>query len=461
MFKLKGTLVPVLATGLMASLLAGCGGNNADNNNGGNSAAPSSSAPASQTASESPSDEPVTLRFASWIPKSQMEPLLAEYKKEKPNVTVDYTELVENNDSDEGLKKLDLLVASGTELDVAMFPSATEYSKRAGLDLLAPLNDLLAAEGIASVTDEYTVDPSIDGQVFALPDTYENYFVLLNKDMLDQAGLAVPTDWTWDDFYDYARKLSSGDGANRVYGTYFHSWPMYMELALLNQSQDNNLINNGVLKVDSPEIRQSLEIRHQMEVVDKSAIPYSDTISQKLAYRPVYFSQKAAMIVTGNWMITESGGSDEFPATFVSAFAPMPANKEGDPSGVSPANGNFMSVVKSSKNQQAAYEFIRWYTTKGEEFNNVYSAWKKQDVDRFIEGIKSKVQSPDMIDTESLSYVIKNSPTTPLNIPPAYQSELDDAYVKEAEKFVLGQQDIETTVKNAATALQKIVDANK
>jgi multiple sugar transport system substrate-binding protein len=441
---------------LVMGLLVGCGSNN---NESSPSTSPSSTSTASETAS-TPADSPVTIKFASWIPSAQMGPTLAEYAKEKPNVSVEYTELVENNDSVAGMQKLDLLVASGGDLDVAMFPNATDFSKRAGLELLAPLNDLITAEGIV-LNDEYSVDPSINGQVFALPDTYENYFVLLNKEMLDQANLPVPTSWTWDEFYDYARKLTAGDGANKVFGTYFHSWPMYFQLGLLNQSKDNNLINNGVLKIDSPEIRQSLAIREQTEKIDKSAIPYSDTISQKLAYRSVYFSKKAAMVVTGNWMIAESGGSEEFPATFVSAFAPMPSNAAADPSGVSPANGNFISILKSSKNQQAAYDFIRWYTTKGEQFNQVYSAWKKQNVDEFIAGVKTKALSPDMIDAESLSYVIKNSPTTPLNIPPVYQSELDEAYVKEAEKFVLGQQDLETTVTKANEALQKIVDANK
>lgn len=453
----KKVLSAAMASALSISLLAGCGGNN--NDNAASSAAPSASGSAS-SASASSSDAPATIKLASWIPKTQMEGVLAEYKKEKPSVTVEYEELVENNDSEEGLKKLDLLIASGSNLDVVMFPSAAEYSKRVGLDLLAPLDDLLSAEGI-KVTDEYTVDPSLDGKVYALPDTYENYFVLLNKEMLDKAGLPVPTDWTWDDFYDYSRKLTSGEGANKIYGTYFHSWPMYMQLGLLNQSKDNNLVNNGVLKVDSPEVRKSLEIRNQTENVDKSAIPYSDTISQKLAYRSVYFSKKAAMIVTGNWMINEAGGSDEFPATFVSAFAPMPSNSKGEPSGVSPANGNFMGVLKKSEHQQAAYDFIRWYTTKGEQWSNVYSAWKKQDVDQFISGLKTKLKSPDMIDADSLTYVMKNSPTTPLNLPPAYQSELEEAYVKEAEKYVLGQQDLETTVAKASAALQKIVDANK
>jgi len=449
----KKTLGMSVMVALAAGLLAGCGGNSANDGN--------ANKPAESTnEGKGNAVEPVTIKVVGWTPEEQIAPLIEEYKKVNSNVTVEYSPLVDNSDSVAGMQKLDLLVASGDKIDVAFLPGSGDYSKRAGLDLLAPLNDMIAAEGI-NMTDEYIVDPSINGKVYALPDTYENYFVLLNKEMLDKAGLPIPTKWTWDEFLDYSKKLSSGDGASKVFGTYFHSWPMYFELGLINQPKDNNLINNGVLKIDSPEVRKSLEIRDQAENVDKSAIPYSDTISQKLAYRSVYFSKKAAMIVTGNWMITDAGGTDEFPATFVSAFAPMPSNSADAPAGLSPANGNFMAILNKSENKQAAYDFIRWYTTKGEEFNNSYSAWKKQDVDKFIAGVKQKAKSPDNIDADSLSYVIKNSPTAPLTIPPAYQSELDDAYVKEAEKFILKQQDLEATIKNANAALQKVVDANK
>ncbi|MBP1995977.1 ABC transporter substrate-binding protein [Paenibacillus eucommiae] len=401
-----------------------------------------------------------TIRMAAWYPEDKIAPVLAEYEKQHSGIKIEYVELVDNEASDEAMKKLDMLVASGDDLDVALLPGVTDYSKRAGLNLLAPLNDLIKEEGL-TLSDEYTVDTAIGGNYYALPDTFENYFVLLNKDMLDAANLPVPTEWTWDDYLEYSKKLTSGTGPAKVYGTYFHTWPMYWQLGLMNQSKENNLVNDGKVKIDSAEVRKSLEIRYQAEYTDQSAVPYADTISQKLAYRPVYFTQKAAMIVSGNWMITDAGGTKEFPATFTTAFAPMPSNVKGEPSGVSLANGNYMGILAKSKKQKEAYDFIRWYTTKGEEMKNVYSAWKKQDVDQLIKAVKEKALSPDKIDAESLSYVIKNSKTAALNIPPTYQTELEDAYVKDAEKYILKQQDLETTIKNAQANLQKIVDANK
>jgi multiple sugar transport system substrate-binding protein len=388
-----------------------------------------------------------------------MKPILEAYEQSHPGVKLEYVELSESEDSVAAMKKLDLLAASGEDIDVVFMPGATDYSQRAGLGLLAPLNDLIQQEGII-LTDEYVVDPSVDGKVYALPDTLENYFVLLNKDMLDQAGLKVPTEWTWDQYLDYADKLTSGSGAAKVYGTYFHTWPMYWQLALINQEKDNNLVNKGTVHVDSPEIRQSLELRSKAEE-NKVAVPYTDTISQKLAYRSEFFSKHAAMIVTGNWMIGEVGGSDEFPATFTTAFAPMPSNAAGQESGISIANGNYVGIMDKSKHQPEAYNFIRWYSTEGEQLQNVYSAWKKQDTDKFIAAVKANAKSPDKIDGDSLAFVIKNAKAAPLNVPPTYQAELEEAFTKETELYILKKQDLETTIQKGQAELQKIVDANK
>lgn len=76
------------------------------------------------------------------------------------------------------------------------------------------------------------------------------------------------------------------------------------------------MVNNGLLNVDSFTVRKSLQIRNQAENIDKSAIPFSEAVSQKLAYRDVYFGKRVAMEATGNWMIGEAGGSDKIPATF-------------------------------------------------------------------------------------------------------------------------------------------------
>mgnify|MGYP001950538794 CR=1 FL=1 len=427
--RMKSTGLALVVT-LLVGLLAGCGGESQNNSSGGQATNKGTSSSASAPQQE------VTLQFHAWLDESFVQPIIAEFEKRNPGIKVNYNLLAEGNDSEAAMKKLDLLIASGEKVDVLLFPGVTDYAKRAALDMLAPLNDFIKEEGL-NFNDEYIVDTSINGTYYGLPDTFESKLVILNKDMLDKANLPVPKNWTWDDFADYAKKLTFGEGASKVYGTYFHTWPLYWQLALINQPQHNGLVVGDKANIDNEFMRKSLEIRYRTEHIDHSSIPYSETISQKLAYRNIYFGQRAAMIPTGNWMVAEVGGSDKFPATFKTAFELFPKNKPDDPDGVVDANGNFIAIAARSQNQDAAYKFIRFYTTEGEEMGNLFSAWKKQDLNKKIDTIFQTVQSPDMIDRDSLVYVLQNTKPAPINIPPSYQSDVESAVISEGEKFFL------------------------
>jgi multiple sugar transport system substrate-binding protein len=444
----------ILSAVMCIGLLAGC------SKNTDTASSPVASTAAASNASEAPAAAQTTISFYSWEDKAFQEPIIAEFEKANPDIKVNYVLLSEGTNSDAAMKKFDLLAASGEKMDVLKLSGITAYSKRADLKLLTPLNDMMKAENL-NYDDEYLSNTAINGTYYGISDVFESKLVILNKDMLDKASLPVPKDWTWDDFLTYSKKLTNGDGASKVYGTYFHTWAMYWELGLLNQEKDNGLVNNGVLNIDSPNIKKSLEIRNQAENIDKSAIPYAESISQKLAYRDVYFSKRAAMIATGNWMVGEVGGSDKVPATFKTVFALFPKNAPADKSGYVDANGNILAIPASSEHKDAAYKFIRWYSTTGKNYSTEFPAWKKQDLNKKIDTILKTVKNPDMVDRESLLYVLQNTKAAEISIPPSYQEEVDTAFTTEAEKYLLKKQDLDTALKNATAAVQKIIDTNK
>lgn len=68
---------------------------------------------------------------------------------------------------------------------------------------------------------------------------------------------------------------------------------------------------------------------------------------------------------------------------------------------------------------------------------------------------------PELIDKESLVYTLSVSKFGKAPVVPDYLAELEKAYVAEAEKYLLGKADINTTMTALKTSLQKIVDANK
>jgi len=450
---MKKWVMLIVITVLMTSVLAACGSSNTNNSS------KTEGSPEKNTTE--PKTEQVTIQFINWEPQSFYQPAIDAFEAKYPNIKVQYVPLVEN-DSNETLKKIDIMYASGDDFDVFSLNSTPNFSQRANNGMLEPLDSYITAEGI-NYEDEYKAEQmKLDGKRYSLPGKFGPWLILMNKDQLDDAGLEVPQSWTWDEFRDYSVKLTSGEGVNKHYGTFFHTWKDYLLLNLYSAPNNQGIMNDEgtALNVDNPLMKQSLQLRYDMEYTDKSATPYQDVITQKIPYRDQYFQGKVSMLPTGPWMIAEAGGTDKIPATFVSAFAPMPSNQTGDDI-YSFGGADSLVISAKSKHKQESYEFIRFLSTEGMAYTKQLSAWKKADIEKEVDAIIASTQSPEKIDKASLinTLTITKLPN-PANVV-SYSADLESAYIAEAEKFLLGQTDIDTTMNNIKTNLQKIVDANK
>jgi multiple sugar transport system substrate-binding protein len=446
----------ILSSVVVLSLLAGCGGQKQE-------------AVGSSTV---PGDKKVELQFFTYGTEANFnwKKTLAAYEEKNPGVKVNLIGLSEKGDTQEANKKLDLAASSGENMDVLMFSDPAGYAQHVALGMVAPLDDYIAKDGY-KVNEDYKVDTKLNGKYYALPGKFNPWYVLLNKTKLDEAGLAVPKDWTWDQFMEYAKKLTKGEGANKVYGTYFHGpqaggWLDYAKLAMQNQAENSEFIKaDGTSNLDSPLFKKSLELRVQMEKVDKSATPYTDMLSQKLNYRNQFFNQKAGMILIGSWMNTELGGTDQVPLNFNVAVAPYPKNNASDKGGYTQVTTDYMSVAASSKHKEEAYKFIRWLTTEGQviQGKNIPS-WnqvKQEDLGKIVDTILSGTKNPEKVDKDSLKAVLSNSKASAIVPPVSYQAEIYKAVNTEFEKLILGKQDVDTTVKNSQEQVKTIIDSNK
>jgi multiple sugar transport system substrate-binding protein len=457
---LKGKWMAVASTAVVVSMLtAACG------NSGDSASKDSSNAGGSAT-------NPVTLKLYTYGNEVgyNWTGTIPAFEKANPGIKVDVVILSEKGDTQEALKKLDLAAASGDTMDVLMFSDPASYAQRVSLGMAEPLDSYIAKDGF-KVTDEYKVDTTLNGKVYALPGKFNPWYVLLNKNNLDEAGLTVPKDWTWDEYMAYAKKLTKGEGSTKRYGTYFHGpqsggWMEFVKLAMGNQPDNTDFLKaDGTSNLGNPLFKKSLEMRVKMEKEDKSSTPYTDIISQKLAYRAQFFNQNASMLLIGSWMNTELGGTDQFPLNFNVAVAPYPKNAPGDPSGLTPVTTDYVSVAASSKNKDAAYKFVRWYTTEGQlvQGKNIpsWSKVKAEDMSGMIDTILSKTKNPEKVDKASLNSVLSMSKASKIIPPAAYQAEVFKVVNEEYELLILGKQDIDTAIKKMQERTQKIIDSNK
>ncbi|WP_106769404.1 ABC transporter substrate-binding protein [Paenibacillus faecalis] len=454
--KIKRLSAMLLSLSLVL-VIAACGGN-------GNSTFSEQSAAQdnNDSSSKEAASEQIVLKLSTWQTdaKAQWSKIIPEFEKKHPNIKVELDLLNEKGDSIASMQKLDLMAASNDQLDIVELPY-TNYSQRADIGLFEPLDSYIEKDGY-KYEDEYLVDTRVNGKIYALPSSMQRWFVIMNKSMLEEAGLPIPTDWTWKEFEEYAKKLTKGEGAEKRYGAYLHNWPDYFQLQLMSKPSDNTFLKaDGTSNAKDPLLKANLEMMKRMMHEDKSANPYEDIISQKLAYRNQYFNGLAAMLPMGDWMVAESGGTEAFPANFVTAFAPLP-KLEGESKHYSPVQPTYMAVAAKSQNKEAAYQFVRWYTSEGLEIGGrVFSGWAKSDTEKLVDTIVNSTMDPSKIDVESLKYTIKNTVPGTAPVPVKYAEEAKNVVIPEAEQYILNNEDLDKTIENIDQKITEVVNNNK
>lgn len=209
--KLRFTIIWILAIALLVSF-AGCSGNDSDEEENG----PSSSA---NPVPEDLAGNITISAYKNYENDNDLFMFAQAYALQYPSVDV---QIDADYSYDEYFATLDERIESGEIGDVVLISSEQlpEYVEKGWiLDLSSD------AEGIIDYTsasfdrlypsEEYmeaAYNASLyEGRMYMCPVEYLNQVVILNLDLLEAAGIEDPVpsdDWTWDELYEYAQKLS-------------------------------------------------------------------------------------------------------------------------------------------------------------------------------------------------------------------------------------------------------------
>lgn len=402
-------------------------------------------APEAGSAGAAESGEEVTLRLLSY--DHTLDEVLKAFEESHPGLKVQVDIQTENN-SVEFLKKLDLLQLSGDTYDVVAMPSYGQYATRAQKGFWEPLDSYYEKAGIDPDT-YYTVDTAVDGVHYGIPSTPAIYYVLLNKDMLDAAGLPVPDmDWTWDDYADYAEALTQGAGTDKVYGSYMHTWTEYRRENMWCVKDDNCYINaDGTSNLADPNFGAWLSFIKGMEE-DGVQMSYADAKATNVAYRDVFFQGKAAMVLTGSWMVNDIKNTENFPHDFATAFAPFPRWEDSE-AGRCEGDSGIYVINSNSQHKDEAFTLIS-YLGSEEASAVTLNTSAVRGADNTATLAKTVEGHEDLFDLDSMLR-IWNDPNLKVVSTRTHLttfSEVDEIYNAETELYLLGSQDLETTLKN-------------
>lgn len=194
--------------------------------------------------------------------------------------------------------------AEGGSLPDVFWMHSNESERYMSNDMLLDLTDRIENSELiepSNYPDDIWGLYTHEDHKYAVPKDIDTIAIWYNKKLFDEAGVEYPkSDWTWDDLYETAKKLTKEDGS--VYG--------YCNASSNNQAGYYNMIYSKGGEVISEDKKSSgydkTETMEAMKFMDKfiqeDLMPSQDVMSET-GEDVLFMSGKVAMVPQGSWML--------------------------------------------------------------------------------------------------------------------------------------------------------------
>jgi sorbitol/mannitol transport system substrate-binding protein len=286
--------------------------------------------------------------------------LTPELFTEESGIEVEYTIL------DEGtLRQVTTrdVAAGGQQFDVVMIGpfEAPQFGRDGHLVDLTPYAEDDEAYDLEDIIPSVREALSYEGQLYASPFYAESSFLMYREDVLEEAGVTMPEQPTWEQVADIARRVDSPDMA----GICLRGKPGWGDLGaslttVLNTfgatwwsaNEDGSV---GEAMVDQPEFREALQFYVDLIAdagqEDAASSSFNECLTQYLDGRVAMWYD--ATVAAG---LLEADDSD---VRGRNGFAPAPV-QETDASGWLWSWA--LAIPQTSENVDIAWEYIAWAT---------------------------------------------------------------------------------------------------
>lgn len=428
---------------LLASLLGGCVGMGSGQQAAG---------AGGQT--EKAADGPVKLTMWGGVPaENGPQQVVDDWNAQNPEIQVEYVRYVNDDD---GNLKLDTALSTGQNVDLFVNYAMSNLDKRIKSGVALDMAEFPDYD-IDKMIGEEAAAWKIEGKYYGLPTSKNTTFFALNADALEQAGLPVPQQWTWDEAREYARKLKE---SGFKYGLVQHT-------ASFSDPLDSVMVTDGYTKkdgtsnMDDPLAIRWLETLNAMMSEEASSPPLGEQLTSKMPVENMFLGGEAAMLNIGGWLLRSSNNMDEFPRDFKIAFAPVPRLVDDEADYVTSGGvGDFISINAKSAHTQEAWKFLQWYADGGMMPMAPGGRLPASSAADPNEALKRLLgEHADTYDKASLEYVLFDSkiPTFTREL----SQEMVDMRAQEYEKYFLGDQTAEQAAANMVNKHNEWLSQNK
>lgn len=405
---------------------------------------------------------------------------MADWKELFPNIDVEVKLLPSES---EYFTALDVSIAGNEKMDVILLDN-DKAAQLGAQGVLVDLNTLAANDNHFDIVENYgTVMEAaqVDGKYYYIPYNIDFDVLYYNKDMFDANGIDYPDEtMTLSELAEKAKRLTSGEGANKVYG---FVWGYQSYNSLLRFIENDGwewLKEDGSPNFDDPRVKDVFVTFK--DLFDSGAVPSIATMQlEKMNNRLVFAQKKAAMIIRNWWtpvqwnmfryndkVIWQDGidvniGLDHIPR-YEESTQPMMQN-------IKPGWG--FGVSAKTEHPEAAWELVKYMTStryelaerldiipaytkiSDEKFYTIYNEFQTQD------GEVIKNMYPESIAVEHKAIKDELIPTSSqYDIDPVdagILQALKDVVEREATEYFTGKIDIDTLIGRLQTESEKVI----
>ena len=326
-----------------------------------------------------------------------------EFNQAHPNINV----VVDSVPAGETYSKLALTTESGNPPDVFM----TYWTLGAASNGLAmDLTPFIEPDGHAFFTSYVKPGWTFNayaGKYYGAPYRVAPVSVIINKNMVDAAGLDLPpNDWTWEDFVEYGKALTNEEegeygycltGSAESHGTDAQFYPFLF-------SAGGKMINeNGLAGFNSPEGVEALEFMTGL-VQEGEIVPPGTTSASNNTCIDMLAADKVAMWIDASiWLGFIRAGRPEVNIT----LATMPyRNVQSTDNG-----GTGFGISPLTEHPEEAWEFVKFLIS-----DDVMKRWAMAG--SFTPGNVNVLNDPEFLENPEnakVKYMLDNYKIWPLS----------------------------------------------